>query len=146
MAGELHHEVAGETVWALDNDGPRSIAQKPLQHFHKAGPVGHGVCATHRRIIERVDDLQPRQLGVGVDAGELALVAVLVGPDVRLALPVLETRLYDREAFRAIFSFGGSVAGLADKGVSNSKAAVRNAEDFGAEIVAELRGRKREAA
>jgi len=32
----------------------------------------------------------------------------------------LETRLYDREAFRAIFSFGGSVAGLADKGVSKS--------------------------
>ena len=63
-----------------------------------------------------------------------------------LAVPVLKTRLYDREAFRAIFSFGGSVAGLADKGVSNLSAAVRNAEDFGAEIVAELRGRKREAA
>ncbi len=63
-----------------------------------------------------------------------------------LAVPVLKTRLYDREAFRAIFSFGGSVAGLADKGVSNLKAAVRNAEDLSAEIVDELRGRKREAA
>jgi len=64
-----------------------------------------------------------------------------------LAVPVLKTRLYDREAFRAIFSFGGSVAGLADKGVSNLKAAVRNAEDFSAEVVDELRGRKaREAA
>ena len=45
-----------------------------------------------------------------------------------LAVPVLETRLYDREAFRAIFSFGGSVAGLADKGVSNLKAAIGNAD------------------
>ena len=44
-----------------------------------------------------------------------------------LAVPVLNTRLYDREAFRAIFSFGGSVAGLADKGVSNPKTAVGNA-------------------
>lgn len=57
-----------------------------------------------------------------------------------------KTRLYDREAFRAIFSFGGSVAGLADKGVSNLSAAMRNANDFGAEIVEKLRGQKQEAA
>ena len=63
-----------------------------------------------------------------------------------LAVPVLKTRLYDREAFRAIFSFGGSVAGLADKGVSNLKAAIDNAEDFAAELVERLRGQKREAA
>jgi chromosome partitioning protein len=62
------------------------------------------------------------------------------------AVPVLETRLYDREAFRAIFSFGGSVTGLAEKGVSNVRAAIGNAEDFAAEIVERLRGRKREAA
>ena len=29
-----------------------------------------------------------------------------------LSVPVLETRLYDREAFRAIFSFGGTLSGL----------------------------------
>ena len=52
-----------------------------------------------------------------------------------LAVPVLETRLYDREAFRAIFSFGGSVAGLADKGVSNLTAAIANADAFAGEIV-----------
>jgi chromosome partitioning protein len=63
-----------------------------------------------------------------------------------LKVPVLETRLYDREAFRAIFSFGGSVAGLADKGVSNLSAAIRNADDFSAEIIHKLRGQKREAA
>ena len=63
-----------------------------------------------------------------------------------LKVPVLKTRLYDREAFRAIFSFGGSVASLADKGVSNLSAAIRNADEFSAEIVGKLRGQKREAA
>jgi chromosome partitioning protein len=63
-----------------------------------------------------------------------------------LEVPVLGTRLYDREAFRAIFSFGGSVAGLADKGVSNLTAAIANAEAFAGEIVERLRPSKREAA
>jgi chromosome partitioning protein len=63
-----------------------------------------------------------------------------------LGVPVLETRLYDREAFRAIFSFGGSVAGLADKGVSNLTAAIANADAFAGEIVETLRSGKREAA
>jgi chromosome partitioning protein len=63
-----------------------------------------------------------------------------------LKVPVLDTRLYDREAFRAIFSFGGSVAGLADKGVSNLKAAIGNADEFAAEVVETLRAGKREAA
>jgi hypothetical protein len=68
-----------------------------------------------------------------------------VSPSLRL-VPVLETRLYDREAFRAIFSFGGSVAGLADKSVSNLVAAIRNADAFAGEIVDTLRVGKREAA
>jgi chromosome partitioning protein len=63
-----------------------------------------------------------------------------------LAVPVLKTRLYDREAFRAIFSFGGSIAGLAARGISNLSAATSNAEDFAAEIIERLRGQKREAA
>jgi chromosome partitioning protein len=63
-----------------------------------------------------------------------------------LAVPVLQTRFYDREVFRAIFSFGGSVAGLAENGVSNLKAAIGNADDFAAEIVERLRSRKQEAA
>jgi chromosome partitioning protein len=63
-----------------------------------------------------------------------------------LAVPVLETRLFDREAFKAVFSYGGSVAGLADKGVSNLKAAIANADAFAGEIVDTLRAGKREAA
>ena len=56
-----------------------------------------------------------------------------------LGVPVLGVRLFDREAFRAIFSFGGSLAKLADKGVGNLAAAKTNARDFAAEIVARLR-------
>jgi chromosome partitioning protein len=63
-----------------------------------------------------------------------------------MALPVLTTRLHDREAFRALFSYGGTVAGLADKAVSNLPSAQENARQFVAEIVERLRGPKREVA
>jgi chromosome partitioning protein len=64
-----------------------------------------------------------------------------------LGVPMLTSRLYDREAFRAIFSFGGSLSTLADKGVGNLAAAKANARDFTAEIVARLRATaKREVA
>ncbi len=56
-----------------------------------------------------------------------------------LGVPVLETRLYDREAYRAMFSYGGTVEGLADKGVSNLETAVRNARAYAGEIVGRLR-------
>jgi hypothetical protein len=36
-----------------------------------------------------------------------------------LAVPVMKTRFYDREAFRAMFSYGGTIAGLSNKSVSN---------------------------
>jgi chromosome partitioning protein len=65
-----------------------------------------------------------------------------------LSVPILKTRLYDREAFRAMFSYGGTLAGLAGKGVSNLPAALRNAQEFAAEIVEHLRagGKTRAAA
>ena len=56
-----------------------------------------------------------------------------------LAVPVLATRLFDREAFRAIFSFGGSLRSLADKGVGNLQAARSNALEFTGEVVDRLR-------
>jgi chromosome partitioning protein len=56
-----------------------------------------------------------------------------------LSVPILKTRLYDREAFRAMFSYGGSLSTLADKSVSNLPAALRNAQEFTAEIVERLR-------
>jgi chromosome partitioning protein len=56
-----------------------------------------------------------------------------------LEVPVLETQLFDREAFRALFSFGGTLEGLADKGVSNLETAIKNARMLVAELIVILR-------
>ena len=56
-----------------------------------------------------------------------------------LGVPVFVTRLYDREAFRAIFSFGGSLSSLGVKGVGNLSAAKANALEFTSEVVEHLR-------
>src|SRR5271156_4983854 len=56
-----------------------------------------------------------------------------------LLVPIMETRLYDREPFRALFSFGGSLSSLKDKGMSNLPAALANAREFTAEVVERLR-------
>jgi chromosome partitioning protein len=52
---------------------------------------------------------------------------------------VLETQMHERDAFRAIFSFGGSLAGLDRSQVGNVAAAQANARAFVAEILAILK-------
>jgi chromosome partitioning protein len=54
-------------------------------------------------------------------------------------VPVLRTQLHDREAYRALFSFGGTLEGLAGQGVSNLELAIANARLFAAEVVEQLR-------
>lgn len=56
-----------------------------------------------------------------------------------LGVPMFATKLFDREAFRAIFSYGGTIGGLKEKGVSNVAAAVSNALEFTSELVERLR-------
>jgi chromosome partitioning protein len=59
--------------------------------------------------------------------------------------PVLQTRLYDREAYRALFSYGGTLRDLKDKVAANSlETAQRNAYALAAEIVDRLRTNKDE--
>ena len=55
------------------------------------------------------------------------------------SVPALETQMHEREAFRAIFSFGGVLSGLNAGQVSGLEAAVRNAQAFAAEVVALLK-------
>ena len=59
-----------------------------------------------------------------------------------LGVPVLNKRLYDREAFRAIFSFGGTLDSLNPKLVRNLDAAISNARALAAEVVSLLRPAK----
>jgi chromosome partitioning protein len=54
-------------------------------------------------------------------------------------VPVLETQMHEREAFRAIFSFGGALQGLSSSQVSGLDAAIRNAQALAAEVVALLK-------
>lgn len=54
-------------------------------------------------------------------------------------VPVFNTRIHDREAFRAIFSFGGTLSNLNPAKVRNIPAAVENAQAFAAETIAMLK-------
>jgi len=53
-------------------------------------------------------------------------------------IPVLAAALHERDAYRAIFSFGGTLSDLNPDLVRNIPAAVRNAQEFTAEIVSML--------
>jgi chromosome partitioning protein len=57
----------------------------------------------------------------------------------RAGVPILDTQMHEREAFRAIFSFGGTVESLKADQVGGLEAAVRNARAFAAEVVAMLK-------
>ncbi len=61
-------------------------------------------------------------------------------------VPVLKTWLHDREAYRALFSFGGTLEGLDKASVRNIAAAVENARTFAHEVVAILRENREGAA
>jgi chromosome partitioning protein len=50
-------------------------------------------------------------------------------------VPIFSVRLHEREAFRSIFSFGGTLSNLDPKNVRNIPAAVENAQAFAAEVV-----------
>jgi chromosome partitioning protein len=54
-------------------------------------------------------------------------------------VPVLKTHLFERDAYRALFMFGGGVSTLDPKEVSNIKTAKANAESFMREVVAILK-------
>jgi len=52
---------------------------------------------------------------------------------------VLDTQMHERDAFRAIFSFGGSLSDLERGQVSNIPAAVANARAFAGEVLSLLK-------
>jgi chromosome partitioning protein len=62
------------------------------------------------------------------------------------SIPVFKTRIVDREAFRALFSYGGTLTGLGSSQASNVAAAVQNARAFTAEVVKMLRDSEGRAA
>jgi chromosome partitioning protein len=55
------------------------------------------------------------------------------------SVPAFTVHLHEREAYRAIFSFGGTLESLNPKMVNNLAAAIRNARALAAEVVSLLR-------
>jgi chromosome partitioning protein len=54
-------------------------------------------------------------------------------------VPAFETQMNERDAFRAIFSFGGTLEALNPAQVGNVAAAIGNARAFASEVIARLR-------
>jgi chromosome partitioning protein len=54
-------------------------------------------------------------------------------------IPILETQIFEREAYRAIFVFDGTLAGLDPKQVTNIVSAMANIHTFAAEVVGMLK-------
>ncbi len=54
-------------------------------------------------------------------------------------VPIFETQMHEREAFRAIFSFGGTVESLKPDQVGGLEGAIKNARAFAAEAVTMLK-------
>jgi len=64
---------------------------------------------------------------------------------VAAGIPVFDTELNEREAFRAMFSFRRPLAGLNPSEVANLDKAIGNAEKFAQEVIATLRGSQQPA-
>ena len=57
------------------------------------------------------------------------------------AIRTFMTQIHERDAYRAIFSFGGTLSHLGPSQVTNIKAAITNAKAFAAEVVAMLKAK-----
>lgn len=55
------------------------------------------------------------------------------------SLPVFETQIHERDAYKAIFAFGGTVGDLDTSQVPNIPAALANARQFAAEVLTILK-------
>jgi chromosome partitioning protein len=52
---------------------------------------------------------------------------------------MFDVQIHEREAYRAMFAFGGALSSLDPKEVTNIRAAVANARAFAAEVLALLK-------
>jgi chromosome partitioning protein len=57
----------------------------------------------------------------------------------RHGVAAFETQIHEREAYRALFSFGGTLGSLSPQHVSNLEGAIVNARAFAGEVVSMLR-------
>jgi chromosome partitioning protein len=60
-------------------------------------------------------------------------------------IPMFDVQIHEREAYRAIFAFGGTLSGLDASQVANLPAAIANARTFAAEAISKLMANKPKA-
>jgi chromosome partitioning protein len=102
------------------------LVEQQEKAFRK--PIPHAVLLTRTSAAiqpRSLRHIQEQLLGYGVD--------------------MFETQIIEREAFRSLFSFGGSLGDLNRKQVSNVDAAMSNARGFAAEVVEKLRAYRGES-
>jgi hypothetical protein len=78
----LRHQVASEARSILNDDGANPIAFDPGEQLGEAWPGFYGVGTTHGGIVELTDKLMPGSSGERADGVALALIRVLVGPNI----------------------------------------------------------------
>jgi chromosome partitioning protein len=102
------------------------LVEQQEKAFQK--PIPHAVLLTRTSAAiqpRSLRHIQGQLLGYGVD--------------------MFETQIIERDAFRSLFSFGGSLSELDRKQVSNVNAAISNARGFAAEVVGKLRAYRGES-
>jgi hypothetical protein len=82
VPGELHRQVAGEAVRALDDDAPNAVGGDAIEHGLEPGAIYYRVGTGDGGVVVLGDQLVAVGLGECHDGGPLPVVAVLVGPDV----------------------------------------------------------------
>ena len=73
----LNHEIAGETVCRLDNDGADTVAGDAGKQRSKAGSRLDRIGTAHRGIVETIDDYYRGRLGIAFDCLPLPCLTVL---------------------------------------------------------------------
>src|SRR5262249_52395996 len=82
MSGELHGQITGEAVGALNQDDTNPIAGDPLQHSEEARALTDRIGTADRRVIELGRDLIAIRLCETLDGSPLPALAVFVGADI----------------------------------------------------------------
>lgn len=113
-----HHVVAEENFWYRLNDTARRV---PSVLIDPEGTAN--VISTH-----------------AISAADLVVIPLQADE----GLACFETQLVDHEAFRAMFSFGGTLELLDSRQVSSPEKAVANARAFAAEVLQVLKEQERE--
>jgi hypothetical protein len=79
----LGDKITSKPACVLDYDRLDPVAFNAIKEGRKAGAHFDRVSAAHGRVVEPLDDFQPSPFRKSLDGHPLALLAVLVCPDVR---------------------------------------------------------------